>query len=56
MPKGKEHRFTEKEDRMAKHIMVSEKKKGFSPKKAKAIGYATVNKAKAQKNKKKAKK
>lgn len=37
-------RFTLKQDRMAKHIMQSEEK--VSPKKAKAIGYATVQKKK----------
>ena len=43
---GKGHRFTEKQDRMAKHIMASEEKSGMSAKKAKSIGYATVNAAK----------
>lgn len=47
---GKGHRFTKKQDRQATHIAASERKQGLSPKKAKAIGYATVNK-----NKKRAK-
>jgi len=36
------NRFTAKQDRMAKHIMESEIKRGVSPKRAKQIGYATV--------------
>ena len=43
---GKKHKFTAKQDRQAKHIADSEKKAGYSPKEAKAIGYATVNKRK----------
>jgi len=46
-------RFTPKQDRMAKHIMQSEEKRGMSPKEAKQVAYATVQ---AYKNKKKAKK
>lgn len=42
MPKSKGHRFTEKQDRQAKHIATSYRKKGKSAKKAKEIGYATV--------------
>lgn len=45
---GKGHRFTAKEDRMAKHVAASEIKEGESPKHAKAIGYATVNKQKSK--------
>jgi len=45
---GKGHRFSEKEDRQAAHIATSERKKGMSPKKAKSIGYATINKNKAK--------
>ncbi len=52
---GKGHRFTEKEDRQAKHIMQSEEKKGMSPKRAKAVGFATVNKQKGMKKKAKKK-
>ena len=40
-----------KQDRQAAHIAASEKKKGMSAKKAKAIGYATVNKQKSKKKK-----
>jgi hypothetical protein len=40
---GRGHRFTQKEDRQAKHVAASEEKKGMSPKKAKSVGYATVN-------------
>lgn len=39
-------RFTPKQDRMAKHIIQSEEKRGMSPKKAKAIAYGHVNKLK----------
>lgn len=46
MPRAKARRFTEKEDRQAKHIASSEKKRGKSAKVAKRIGYATVNKNK----------
>lgn len=35
--------------RMEKHIETSERKAGKSPKKAKAIAYATANKRKAAK-------
>ena len=49
MPGG---RFTEKQDRQAAHIAQSEIKRGVSPKKAKSIGYATVNKAKQPKKRK----
>ena len=40
---GSGHRFTTKQDRQAKHVAASEEKKGLPPKKAKSIGYATVN-------------
>ncbi len=46
MPRTKGRRFTEKEDRQAKHIANSERKRGKSSKVAKRIGYATVNKNK----------
>ena len=39
-------RFTPKQDRQASHIAASEEKKGLPAKKAKSIGYATVNKSK----------
>jgi hypothetical protein len=42
MPRGKGHRFTEKQDRQAMHIAASERARGMSAKRAKAIGYATV--------------
>ena len=51
---GSGHRFTTKQDRQAKHVAASEEKMGLPPKKAKSIGYATVNsqkKAKAAKKK-----
>ena len=44
-----EQRFTEKEDREAKHIADSEEDEGKSPEKAKQIGYATLNKLKNEK-------
>jgi hypothetical protein len=43
--------FTKKEDRQASHIAASEKGKGVDAKKAKAIGYATINKNKSKKKK-----
>ncbi len=49
MPKGNNHRFMPKEDREAKHIMVSEEERGKSAQEAERIGYATVNKRKAEK-------
>jgi len=42
MPKGKGHRFSEKEDRQAQHVAASERARGMSAKEAKAVGYATV--------------
>lgn len=48
---GKGHRFSEKQDRQAMHIASSERAKGKSPKIAKSIGYATVNKMKGGKGK-----
>jgi hypothetical protein len=50
MPRGTSNRFTEKEDRQAKHVAASERKKGKSSKVAKRIGYATVNKNKKKKS------
>jgi len=46
---GPNSRFTQKEDRQAKHIAASERASGKSAKKAKAIGYATINKQKGEK-------
>jgi len=43
---GKGRKFTVKEDRQAKHIAESEIRAGTPAKKARAIGYATVNKQK----------
>ena len=45
-------RFTPKQDRQAMHIAASERARGMSPKEAKSIGYATVNKQKSRKKKK----
>lgn len=43
------HKFTKKQDRQAAHVASSMKKKGMSAKKAKSVGYATVNKMKGKK-------
>lgn len=40
MPGG---RFTAKEDRQAAHIAASMRAQGKSPRRARSIGYATVN-------------
>lgn len=50
---GKKSRFTKKQDRQAGHVAASLRKKGVSPKKAKQVGFATVNKLKNKKRKKK---
>lgn len=47
--KGKKQRFTDKQDRQAEHIAAGYEKKGMSDKKAKAIGYKTVNAHKGNK-------
>jgi hypothetical protein len=47
---GSKHRFSEKEDREAEHIMKSEMERGKSEEEAKRIGYATVNKQKSKKS------
>jgi hypothetical protein len=47
---GSKHRFTEKEDREAKHIMASETERGKSEEDAKRIAYATLNKQKSRKS------
>lgn len=44
MPKGKGHRFTTKEDKLANDIAKEYQKKGYPKNQSKAIGYATVNK------------
>lgn len=46
---GKGHRFSAREDRQAGHVAASMRKKGMSPKAAKSVGYATVNKRKGKK-------
>ena len=46
---GKKHKFTSKQDRQASHVAASMAKKGMSPKEAKSVGYATVNKNKKRK-------
>jgi hypothetical protein len=46
---GSKHRFTQKEDREAKHVKESEMERGKSEKDAERIGYATVNKQKSKK-------
>lgn len=46
MPRAKSRLFMKKEDRQAKHIAASQRKRGKSAKVAKRIGYATVNKNK----------
>jgi len=40
----KGRRFTAKEDRQAKHIAASERARGMSAKRARSVGYATVQK------------
>ena len=50
MPKGQKHRFTLSEDKKAKQIAKSYKKKGFTAKRAKSIGYATIQKIKKLRN------
>jgi hypothetical protein len=46
---GKHHRFTPKQDRMVKHIIQSEEKRGVSQKTAMAIAYGHVSKLKKKK-------
>ena len=50
---GKGHRFSAKQDRMAEHVAASERKSGMSAKEAKSVGYATVNKMKGKRGKRK---
>ncbi len=44
MAQGSKRSYTSKQRRQARHIEDSAKKSGKSPKRAKQIGYATVNK------------
>lgn len=44
MPRGDKSAYTGKQKRQAEHIEQSEKARGMSPKRAAAIGWATVNK------------
>jgi hypothetical protein len=44
-------RFTAKQDRQAAHVAASERARGASPKAARSIGFATVNKQKSQRKK-----
>lgn len=53
MPGKKGGRFTEKEERQAEHVEESERKRGKSKEDAERIGYATVNKQKKERKKKK---
>jgi hypothetical protein len=46
VPKGKEHRYTTKEDNIARGISEEYQKKGYSKKEADRIGYSTLNKIK----------
>lgn len=50
---GAGHRFTEKEDRQAEHIASGYESKGYSAKEARSIGYATMNKRKGGRKKRK---
>jgi hypothetical protein len=49
--KGKKRRFSAKQDRQAAHVADSMKKRGMSAKRAKSVGYATVNKLKGKRKK-----
>jgi hypothetical protein len=49
MPRGQGHRYTEKEDREAEHIIESEMKQGRSREEAERIAYVTVNKRRKSK-------
>ncbi len=44
MPQGDKRKYTAKQKRQAAHIEASEKQTGRSPKRAKQIAWATVNK------------
>jgi hypothetical protein len=54
-PTVPKRRFTTKEDRQAGHIAASERKRGVPAKRAKSIGYATVQKQKSRRKKGKTK-
>jgi len=43
MPQGAKHRFSEKEDRQAQHIIDSELKRGVDEKTARGIAYGHLN-------------
>ena len=43
MPRGSKKSYTSKQRRQAQHIEESGEKRGMSSKRAKAMGYATVN-------------
>ena len=51
MPQGS--RFTEKEDRQAAHVAASMRARGMSSRAAKSVGYATVNKRKSKRSRRK---
>jgi len=44
MPRGSKEAYTSKQKRQAHHIEEGAKKRGYSPKRAAQIGWATVNK------------
>jgi hypothetical protein len=44
MPQGSKKKYTSKQKRQASHIEESAKERGVSSKRAKQIGWATVNK------------
>jgi len=52
MPGG---RFSEKEDRQAAHVAASMRKRGMSAKAARSVGYATVNKQRGKRTKRRSK-
>jgi hypothetical protein len=54
-PTVPKRKFTEKEDRQAGYITASERKRGVPAKRAKSIGYATVQKHKTRRKKGKTK-
>ncbi len=55
MPKGKKHRFSLKQDKLAESIAKEYRKKGYSKKRARSIGFATVVKNNLKKGKRKRK-
>lgn len=44
MARGDKEKYTDKQKRQARHIEDSAEKRGYSPKRAAQIGWATVNK------------